>query len=113
MQDYAFTFTLAELVDDEDAIDEFYGRTHDVTMVGLTEGDVTRREDLLPALAGVEAVFHFAAYQDYLPDFSRFFRVVVPIGSPCGCVISRVRRRERRSAFYSSPSRPHDESKLS
>ncbi len=33
MQDYAFTFTLAELVDDEDAIDEFYGRTHDVTMV--------------------------------------------------------------------------------
>ena len=33
MQDYAFTFTLAELVEDEDAIDEFYGRTHDVTMV--------------------------------------------------------------------------------
>ena len=33
MQNYAFTYTLAELVDDEDAIDEFYGRTHDVTMV--------------------------------------------------------------------------------
>jgi dTDP-L-rhamnose 4-epimerase len=38
-------------------------------------GDVTRREDLLPALAGVDAVIHLAAYQDYLPDFSKFFRV--------------------------------------
>jgi len=27
------------------------------------------------ALDGVEAVFHFAAYQDYLPDFSKFFHV--------------------------------------
>jgi len=41
----------------------------------FAEGDVTRRDDLLPALEGVEAVFHFAAYQDYLPDFSKFFRV--------------------------------------
>ncbi|NQZ96833.1 MAG: NAD-dependent epimerase/dehydratase family protein [Myxococcales bacterium] len=39
------------------------------------QGDVTRREDLLPALGGIDAVFHFAAYQDYLPDFSRFFQV--------------------------------------
>ena len=38
-------------------------------------GDVTQREDWIAALAGVEAVFHFAAYQDYLPDFSKFFRV--------------------------------------
>lgn len=38
-------------------------------------GDVTRREDLLPALEGVDIVYHFAAYQDYLPDFSSFFRV--------------------------------------
>ncbi len=38
-------------------------------------GDVTRREDWLAALAGVDAVYHLAAYQDYLPDFSRFFRV--------------------------------------
>ena len=41
----------------------------------FVRGDVTRREDLLPALAGVDAVVHLAAYQDYLPDFSRFFRV--------------------------------------
>jgi len=39
------------------------------------QGDVTRREDLLPALAGIDAVIHLAAYQDYLPDFSKFFRV--------------------------------------
>jgi dTDP-L-rhamnose 4-epimerase len=38
-------------------------------------GDVTRREDWLRALDGIDAVFHFAAYQDYLPDFSKFFRV--------------------------------------
>jgi dTDP-L-rhamnose 4-epimerase len=38
-------------------------------------GDVTRREDLGPALAGIDAVVHLAAYQDYLPDFSKFFRV--------------------------------------
>jgi len=30
---YAFTFTLVQLVEDEAAIDEFYGRTGDVTMV--------------------------------------------------------------------------------
>jgi dTDP-L-rhamnose 4-epimerase len=41
----------------------------------FVRGDVTRREDLLPALAGVDAVLHLAAYQDYLPDFSKFFRV--------------------------------------
>jgi dTDP-L-rhamnose 4-epimerase len=38
-------------------------------------GDVRRRPDWEQALEGVEAVFHFAAYQDYLPDFSTFFHV--------------------------------------
>jgi dTDP-L-rhamnose 4-epimerase len=38
-------------------------------------GDVTVREDWLRALDGVDAVIHLAAYQDYLPDFSKFFRV--------------------------------------
>jgi dTDP-L-rhamnose 4-epimerase len=38
-------------------------------------GDVTRREDWLRALAGIDAVYHLAAYQDYLPDFHKFFRV--------------------------------------
>lgn len=41
----------------------------------FVRGDATRREDLEPALQGIDAVFHLAAYQDYLPDFSKFFRV--------------------------------------
>jgi len=41
----------------------------------FVRGDVTRPEDLLPALEGMDAVIHLAAYQDYLPDFSKFFRV--------------------------------------
>jgi len=43
--------------------------------VRFIEGDVRNREDMLSALDGVEAVYHFAAYQDYLPDFSKFFHV--------------------------------------
>jgi len=38
-------------------------------------GDVRHRAELAAALDGVEVVYHFAAYQDYLPDFSRFFDV--------------------------------------
>ncbi|MBI3978208.1 MAG: NAD-dependent epimerase/dehydratase family protein [Chloroflexi bacterium] len=43
--------------------------------VELIRGDVRDRDDLLKALHGVDAVFHLAAYQDYLTDFSRFFHV--------------------------------------
>lgn len=38
-------------------------------------GDVRDPDALLGALRGVDAVFHLAAYQDYLPDFSTFFHV--------------------------------------
>lgn len=38
-------------------------------------GDVRNRADMVKALSGVKYVFHFAAYQDYLPDFSTFFHV--------------------------------------
>jgi len=38
-------------------------------------GDVRDRAAWERALDGVEAVFHFAAYQDYLTDFSKFFHV--------------------------------------
>jgi dTDP-L-rhamnose 4-epimerase len=38
-------------------------------------GDVTKRSDLEAALKGVDAIYHFAAYQDYLTDFSTFFHV--------------------------------------
>jgi dTDP-L-rhamnose 4-epimerase len=36
-------------------------------------GDVRRRACWERALEGIDAVFHLAAYQDYLPDFSTFF----------------------------------------
>jgi dTDP-L-rhamnose 4-epimerase len=38
-------------------------------------GDVTDRNVLLSALQGVDVVSHQAAYQDYMPDFSRFLEV--------------------------------------
>lgn len=38
-------------------------------------GDVSNREDLDWALQDVSYVFHLAAYQDYLPDFSTFIHV--------------------------------------
>jgi len=38
-------------------------------------GDVTDRKVLLSALQGVDIVSHQAAYQDYMPDFSRFLEV--------------------------------------
>ena len=45
--------------------------------VEFYEGDV-RNEDLLRnLLRRVDAVYHFAAYQDYLPDFARFSDVNV------------------------------------
>jgi dTDP-L-rhamnose 4-epimerase len=41
------------------------------------EGDARNRELVTNLLRRVDAVFHFAAYQDYLPDFSRFSDVNV------------------------------------
>jgi dTDP-L-rhamnose 4-epimerase len=38
-------------------------------------GDVRNKRVMEYALEGVDTVFHFAAYQDYLTDFSRFFNV--------------------------------------
>ncbi len=43
--------------------------------VELMRGDVRDRAAWERALEGMEAVYHFAAYQDYLPDFSKFFHV--------------------------------------
>jgi dTDP-L-rhamnose 4-epimerase len=36
------------------------------------QGDVANPDDLARALAGMDFVFHLAAYQDYMTDFSRF-----------------------------------------
>ncbi len=43
--------------------------------VEFMRGDVCDRSAWEEALVGVDAVIHLAAYQDYLPDFSRFFHV--------------------------------------
>jgi dTDP-L-rhamnose 4-epimerase len=41
----------------------------------FVSGDVTDPQALLAALQNVDCVSHQAAYQDYMPDFSRFLRV--------------------------------------
>lgn len=43
--------------------------------VEFLHGDVRDKDAWARALDGVAGVFHFAAYQDYLPDFSTFFHV--------------------------------------
>jgi len=48
------------------------GLSHKVEFI---HGDVTNRNDLLAALQNVDIVSHQAAYQDYMPDFSRFMLV--------------------------------------
>lgn len=40
--------------------------------VDFVHGDVRSRGDMEKALRGVDAVFHLAAYMNYLPDFSKF-----------------------------------------
>src|SRR5882724_280860 len=45
--------------------------------VDFYQGDVRNRDLLRNLLRRVDAVYHFAAYQDYLPDFSRFSDVNV------------------------------------
>ncbi len=41
----------------------------------FVKGDVRDNRILADALSGIDAVMHFAAYQDYLPNFSKFFHV--------------------------------------
>jgi dTDP-L-rhamnose 4-epimerase len=43
--------------------------------VEFIKGDVTNRDELLTALQNVDIVSHQAAYQDYMPDFSKFLHV--------------------------------------
>ncbi|MBC7835851.1 MAG: NAD-dependent epimerase/dehydratase family protein [Phycisphaerales bacterium] len=45
--------------------------------VEFVQGDVRNEKVLLESLRGCDAVYHLAAFQDYLPIFSRFFDVNV------------------------------------
>ncbi len=42
------------------------------TKAEFIKGDVSDPNDLGKALQGMDAVFHLAAYQDYIPEFSKF-----------------------------------------
>ncbi len=43
--------------------------------VEFIEGDVRDKATLQNAMEGIDAIYHLAAYQDYLPDFSTYFHV--------------------------------------
>lgn len=43
--------------------------------VEFMQGDVADKQILSKAMEGVEGIFHLAAYQDYMTDFSNFIRV--------------------------------------
>ena len=45
--------------------------------IEFIQGDVRDEKVLLQSLRGVDAVYHLAAFQDYLPVFSRYFDVNV------------------------------------
>src|SRR5207248_5375547 len=45
--------------------------------IELIEGDVRNASLLLETMRGCDAIYHLAAFQDYLPIFSRFFDVNV------------------------------------
>lgn len=45
--------------------------------IELVQGDVRHEATMLAALQGCDVVYHLAAFQDYLPIFSRFFDVNV------------------------------------
>lgn len=41
----------------------------------VIEGDVRNKRDWEKSLAGIDVVYHLAAYQDYMLDFGKFFHV--------------------------------------
>ncbi len=41
--------------------------------VEFVHGDLRNKHDVEKALEGVSIIFHHAAYQDYMPDYSKFF----------------------------------------
>jgi dTDP-L-rhamnose 4-epimerase len=51
--------------------------THLAPGIDFYQGDTRNRDLITNLLRRVDAIYHFAAYQDYLPDFSRFSDVNV------------------------------------
>src|SRR6266849_8434213 len=69
-------------------------------------GDVANRSDLARALEGIDGVFHLAAYQDYLLDFSNFIHTNAESSALLFELIVSDRRRfpVRKIVFASSQS---------
>ena len=68
------------------------------------KGDVTDRDAWRRVLDGIDAVVHMAAYQDYQPDFSTFFRVNAVGTSLLYEIIVEHQLPVRRVVFASSQS---------
>jgi dTDP-L-rhamnose 4-epimerase len=69
--------------------------------VKLVQADVRDREAWERALNGVEVVFHQAAYQDYMPDYSTFFHTNV-VGTALLFEVIRQRRLNVRKVVVAS-----------
>lgn len=72
--------------------------------IELRRGDVRDGRALLEALRGCEAVYHFAAFQDYLPLFSRYFDVNVTSTALLYEIIVREKLPVRKVVVASSQS---------
>lgn len=70
----------------------------------FVEGDVADERDLRRALDGIDGVFHLAAYQDYLPDFSTFIHTNTESSALLFELIARDRLPVRKIVFASSQS---------
>lgn len=72
--------------------------------VEFLQGDVANRDDLARALEGVDAVFHLAAYQDYMTDFSTFIHTNTESTALLFELIVERRLPVRKIVFASSQS---------
>jgi dTDP-L-rhamnose 4-epimerase len=72
--------------------------------VDFIQGDVANRADMTRALDGVEAVFHIAAYQDYLTDFSTFIHTNAESSALIFELILEKKLPVRKIVFASSQS---------
>ncbi|MFA5891004.1 MAG: NAD-dependent epimerase/dehydratase family protein [Actinomycetota bacterium] len=76
----------------------------DLGAAEFLHGDVRTKPDWARALDGIDAVVHMAAYQDYMPDFSRFFTVNAAGTALCYEVIVERGLPVRRVVVASSQS---------
>ena len=82
--------------------------------IDFYQGDTRNRDLVTNLLRRVDAVFHFAAYQDYLPDFSRFsdvnvvstallYEIIVAERLDCARVVVASSQSAMGEGLYSCP----------